>query len=286
MTARLPNPGGDDGNWGDILNDFLLTSHNSDGTLQPGAVTAAGGVTLVNGHVPLTQLGSGTASTSNYLRGDGVWAVPDGAGNATTSVPGIVQLDGDLGGTATSPTVSGIQGNEIAPGTPSDGQVLSYKSATSKWTPETLSAAQVSGALQAGNNLSDVGSAPTALGNLGGMPKSGGAFTGAVVPAAVVLTDAATITLDASLGNVFTLTLGGNRTLGAPSNSTAHQMIVLEVTQDASGGRTLAYASGFEFSAGAPAPILSATAGATDYLLFIYSSTAGKWRFLDARLGY
>ncbi len=31
---RLPTPGGDDGIWGDILNDFLLTAHNADGTLR------------------------------------------------------------------------------------------------------------------------------------------------------------------------------------------------------------------------------------------------------------
>jgi len=32
--SRLPTPGGDDGNWGSILNDFLLSAHNSDGTLK------------------------------------------------------------------------------------------------------------------------------------------------------------------------------------------------------------------------------------------------------------
>ena len=32
--ARLPQPGGDKGNWGDILNDFLRTSHNDDGSLK------------------------------------------------------------------------------------------------------------------------------------------------------------------------------------------------------------------------------------------------------------
>lgn len=32
--ARLPTVGGDDGNWGTVLNSFLQTSHNSDGTLK------------------------------------------------------------------------------------------------------------------------------------------------------------------------------------------------------------------------------------------------------------
>lgn len=37
--TRLPQPGADNNSWGDILNDFLLTSHNSDGTLKSGSVS-------------------------------------------------------------------------------------------------------------------------------------------------------------------------------------------------------------------------------------------------------
>ena len=32
--SRLPQPGGDDGTWGDILNGFLEVEHNADGTLK------------------------------------------------------------------------------------------------------------------------------------------------------------------------------------------------------------------------------------------------------------
>jgi hypothetical protein len=32
--SRLPTVGGDDGNWGTVLNDFLDVSHNSDGTAK------------------------------------------------------------------------------------------------------------------------------------------------------------------------------------------------------------------------------------------------------------
>ena len=37
--ARLPQPGSDDGTWGDVLNEFLEVSHDSDGTIKAGAVT-------------------------------------------------------------------------------------------------------------------------------------------------------------------------------------------------------------------------------------------------------
>ncbi len=36
--ARLPKPGGDEGNWGDVLNAFLKHAHNSDGTLKDTGV--------------------------------------------------------------------------------------------------------------------------------------------------------------------------------------------------------------------------------------------------------
>lgn len=38
---RLPQPGADAGNWGDILNDYLSTAHSSDGTLKTDTVGAA-----------------------------------------------------------------------------------------------------------------------------------------------------------------------------------------------------------------------------------------------------
>lgn len=39
--ARLPQPGGDDGTWGEVLNEFLTVSHASDGTIKSGAVNVS-----------------------------------------------------------------------------------------------------------------------------------------------------------------------------------------------------------------------------------------------------
>jgi hypothetical protein len=55
MAARLPTVGGDDGNWGQILNDFLSVEHNADGSLKRGSdinsanSTASTAVQSVNG---------------------------------------------------------------------------------------------------------------------------------------------------------------------------------------------------------------------------------------------
>ena len=48
---------------------------------------------------------------------------------------------------------------------------------------------------------------------------------GSFTSAAVTLTDAATIATDASLGNLFRVTLGGNRTLGNPTNPVDGQKV-------------------------------------------------------------
>jgi lysophospholipase L1-like esterase len=41
IMARLPQPGGDSGDWGNILNDYLAQAHNPDGTLKDGVVDEA-----------------------------------------------------------------------------------------------------------------------------------------------------------------------------------------------------------------------------------------------------
>lgn len=39
--SRLPVPGSDDNTWGNVLNDFLLVAHDTDGTLLGTSVRAA-----------------------------------------------------------------------------------------------------------------------------------------------------------------------------------------------------------------------------------------------------
>jgi len=59
MTQRLPIPGSDDGTWGDILNNYLAVSHNSDGTLANNVV---GTSQIQNNAVTNAQLDSATQS--------------------------------------------------------------------------------------------------------------------------------------------------------------------------------------------------------------------------------
>jgi hypothetical protein len=98
-------------------------------------------------------------------------------------------------------------------------------------------------------------------------------FAKAVRGSIVALTDAATVAVDASLGNYFSVTLGGNRTLGNPSNLVAGQGGSIIITQDGTGSRTLAYSSNWKF-AGGTAPVLTTTAAAVDRLDYLVVSSS------------
>ena len=68
----------------------------------------------------------------------------------------------------------------------------------------------------------------------------------------ITLTDAATIAVNAALGSTFRVTLGGNRTLGTPSNPTDGQRITFEIIQGSGGNFTLAYSGAYAFPASHP----------------------------------
>jgi hypothetical protein len=102
---------------------------------------------------------------------------------------------------------------------------------------------------------------------------------GVVAPSVVALVDAATIAVDASLGNDFRVTMAGDHAMGTPVNPTDGQKITFQVTQGTGGPFTLSWGSGYQFSAGLPQPTLSTTAGDTDLLGFIYNATKDAWLF-------
>ena len=83
----------------------------------------------------------------------------------------------------------------------------------------------------------------------------------------VQLTDQATITFDMStLVNAF-VTLGGNRTLGNPTNPIVGQTGLIRIIQDVTGSRTLALGSSWK-TQGGTGLALTATAGATDLAVY------------------
>lgn len=126
--SRLPTAGADENVWGDILNDFLLQSHENDGTLKSTAVNnvVSDDVSTQKVEIAKSNTLTGVRKRLNFIEGSNVTitTADDSAGNkvditiasagsgsapdATTSSKGIVQLAGDLGGTAATPTVPAL----------------------------------------------------------------------------------------------------------------------------------------------------------------------------------
>jgi hypothetical protein len=101
--SRLPTPGQDTGQWGNILNDFLAQAHNTDGSIKDTG-TVAQKYTKPSGGIPRTDLSSSVQASLDNADAAVVGTAPD----ATTTTKGVVQLAGDLAGTAASPTVPGL----------------------------------------------------------------------------------------------------------------------------------------------------------------------------------
>jgi hypothetical protein len=163
MSNRLPIPGQDSGTWGDILNSFLEVSlynninNGSDpnngtslsSSVQTNLTLAASAVQTVNTKTPssgnvsigikdLDDVTGANGATNNqvlqYNSSSSEWTPATvsstAVSDATSSTKGIIELAGDLSGTATSPTVAKVNGITLPSSAPSSGNVLTATGAT------------------------------------------------------------------------------------------------------------------------------------------------------------
>lgn len=77
--ARLPQPGADNGTWGDVLNDYLSQTHKSDGSLKENVVTTAAiapdavtGAEIADGTIQESQLSAAVQGKLNAAGSGGV----------------------------------------------------------------------------------------------------------------------------------------------------------------------------------------------------------------------
>lgn len=95
------------------------------------------------------------------------------------------------------------------------------------------------------------------------------AWTAQQTPMNGTLTDGATINWNGdSNGQIVGVTLGGNRTLAAPTNINQYACYVLRVAQDGTGSRTLTWNAAYKFAGGTD-PTLSTAASSVDIYTFI-----------------
>jgi len=136
--SRLPQPGSDNGTWGDILNDYLLQSHNADGTIKDGAISES-------------ALDLATQTKLNATTGTPDWS-------AITNKPTVVtNLTSELAAkVATTVTVNGhalgsnvtVTGDDVLPTqTGNGGKYLTTNGSTASWASLTTTPIQFSAAV-------------------------------------------------------------------------------------------------------------------------------------------
>ena len=91
-----------------------------------------------------------------------------------------------------------------------------------------------------------------------------------VLPSALVA--GPTISVDAALSNIFTVTLNQNATLNNPTNLAAGGRYTFIITQDGTGSQTLAFDTVYKFKNGSD-KILSTAANATDIITCVSNGT-------------
>lgn len=259
MAARLPNIGGDANAWGTVLNDYLQQALASDGTLVTGA----------------TNSYTGTANTNL----------------ASGSKPGLVQLAGDVGNTAASPKVVGLQGRSVDSGTPSDGNVLTWSASGSKWqaaaplaTPVSVAnggtgtAGPLTGVL-IGNGSSAFSTVTAPSGTIVGTSDTQTLSNKRLTPRTGSTASSATPTINTDNIDVYNITaLAANITSmttnlsGTPNDG---DKLLLRI-KDNGTSRTITWGTSFA-SSGVATLLASTSAGKQHTVGLIYSSATSKW---------
>lgn len=117
-----------------------------------------------------------------------------------------------------------------------------------------------------GTNVYEVGTDTSTFASL----TSRNSYSAGNADVPVTLADGATITMDMALGNVFKVTLGGDRTL-AITNPLDGSWAEMYATQDATGGRDLTFPGNVIWEGGV-APTTSGLPNVTDLFLFRYDA--------------
>lgn len=216
--------------------------------------------------------------------------VSDTAAHMVRCVGGAtVQMFGTTGGMSNAVT-QWVQFDSLPSFKPTFKGLMSYSHST---TPITLSPlwAEFDSGLDTwmpGLVIGGMYKLPSAAGNNGQVMRRSATIASnwEEVERVYALTDGATINTNAALGEVFDVTLGGNRTMAVPTNPVNGKRIAYRLTQDGTGSRTITWTGGtggFTFTANTP-PTLTTTADAMDAIQFRYRAAVARWDCINVVL--
>lgn len=282
----------------------LPVKTNGSSALTASAINLAsaevtGVLPVANGGSGLSALGTanqflrvnnaGTANIYVSLLGTANQVtVTNNAGNTTLSLPQDIATTSSPSFAALNTIGTGGNGylsvvnQSSAPSTPASGFRL-YADASNRFSWKGTN-----GFIRTFDGTANTADRIYTLPNISGsfiLDQGQQSINGAKTFVPVVLTDAANIATDASLGNTFRVTLGGNRNLSAPTNPTDGQKAVWVFIQDGVGGRTLTFDAVFNFGV-FPTLVLSSPAGKRDFMGAIYNSANSQWNVVAYSVGF
>ena len=282
-NIRLTKQGdGDNANtWGEILNNVLSLVDQAVGSYTTISVGATSSVALTENQGSADQSRSamleikgtvGGAHTSIFVY------IPSGSGK-TYAIKNSVSANT----TASDAVILRVAGQTQGVTIPTGGTGFYFTNGTSVATLDSLTTATGDDRYATLATNQSITGAKTFTSTVtitgGAVMTSTATFTGSVVVSApfntntVTLTDAASIVPSFDDGNVFVVTLGGNRTLAAPTSANIGQVGSIRVIQDATGSRTLSYNTAWQFVSGS-APTMDTSAGAQSILVYSVRSAA------------
>jgi hypothetical protein len=254
-----------------VTSTLVLGNQYEITNMSTGVVTVnSSGSNLVVAIVPLSRvtvtviLTSGTTAASWDIQYTGNSAVTGTGSNVLAISPALTT---PTLGVATATTI-----NKVALTAPASGSTLTIADGKTLTANASLTLAgtdaktlTVSNSLALAGTDSTVMTFPASSTTVAGLSIAE-TFSAAQRASYSALTDGATITPNFALANNYSVTLGGNRTLGVPTSIVAGQSGQVDILQDSTGSRTLAYAWVWNF-AGGTAPTLT-TAGCSFDSLF------------------
>ncbi len=125
--TRLPIPGSDEGEWGEILNEYLLQAHAGDGSIKPGVVTLANLESSVQTQISASVGATGPAGPSGATGPSGASGAAGATGasgpSGTTGATGATGPTGPAGATgpAGPQSIVVLDVNDPDPDPPLDG---------------------------------------------------------------------------------------------------------------------------------------------------------------------